>query len=85
MTCLDDKEDFNLIKNEPSLPGVFYDFINQCRLSYGPNATHCKVRQVINLNVVSPIRFSNCKNKKTLILKGPFKRRMLRALVQNER
>lgn len=48
LKCLDDKEEINMIKNEPTLSGIFYDLDHQCKFSYGQNATVCKNYEVKN-------------------------------------
>ncbi len=30
-----------------SFPGLIYDFNEQCKFSFGKNATHCKKKEVI--------------------------------------
>ncbi|RNA34037.1 A disintegrin and metallo ase with thrombospondin motifs 12, partial [Brachionus plicatilis] len=40
--CLDDKEEINIIPNEPPVAGIFYDMEHQCKFSYGENTTLCK-------------------------------------------
>jgi hypothetical protein len=52
VTCLDDNVNFkntDMITDDDkiSFPGLIYDFNEQCKFSFGKNATHCKKKEVI--------------------------------------
>lgn len=47
MSCLNDVPDLNMINDEPSMPGIFYNHDDQCRFSYGQNVTGCTSHYVI--------------------------------------
>ena len=44
--CSNSIYEFDLLNDDPPMPGLFYDFDYQCRFTYGSNSSHCKNRNV---------------------------------------